>query len=517
MPSIIRMVRLACLILLFPLLSGCSSETPAPPNVLFIAVDDLRPELGCYGDETVKSPNIDRLAQNGITFTRAYCQSAVCNPSRASLLTGLRPDNIRVWDLRTDFRDHQPDAVTLPQYFKHNGYHSVGIGKIYHNVIPDSLSWSEDKLHIAGYPFDPDAVYRAPENLAYLEQRKQEIIAAGREARHIDRLGEWYLKAVATEMVDMPDNVYYDGAQTDVAIEKLRELKGKGKPFFFGVGYYRPHLPFNAPKKYWDLYDRSAIPLAENDRLPEGAPLMAINNLRELRGYRDFKHITHPQDGPLSEAEARLLKHGYLASVSYIDAQVGRLLDALDQLGLAENTIVVLWGDHGWKLGEQGSWCKMTNYEIDTRVPLILSAPGMKQRNLRSERLVEFVDVYPTLCELAGLPVPPGLDGLSAVPLLENPARPWKKAAFSQFLREGIWIAPDGIEYMGYTIRTDRYRYVEWINWETKAFTAAELYDHENDPLEQRNIANLPENAALVQDLAAQMKAGADGALPAEE
>ena len=237
----------------------------------------------------------------------------------------------------------------------------------------------------------------------------------------------------------------------------------------------------------------------------------------ELRGYRDFKHITHPQDGPLSEAEARLLKHGYLASVSYIDAQVGRLLDALDQLGLAENTIVVLWGDHGWKLGEQGSWCKMTNYEIDTRVPLILSAPGMKQRNLRSERLVEFVDVYPTLCELAGLPVPPGLDGLSAVPLLENPARPWKKAAFSQFLREGIWIAPDGIEYMGYTIRTDRYRYVEWINWETKAFTAAELYDHENDPLEQRNIANLPENAALVQDLAAQMKAGADGALPAEE
>ncbi|MCB0316711.1 MAG: DUF4976 domain-containing protein, partial [Calditrichaeota bacterium] len=173
--------------------------------------------------------------------------------------------------------------------------------------------------------------------------------------------------------------------------------------------------------------------------------------------------------------------------------------------------------DHGWKLGEQGSWCKMTNYEIDTRVPLILSAPGMKQRNLRSERLVEFVDVYPTLCELAGLPVPPGLDGLSAVPLLENPARPWKKAAFSQFLREGIWIAPDGIEYMGYTIRTDRYRYVEWINWETKAFTAAELYDHENDPLEQRNIANLPENAALVQDLAAQMKAGADGALPAEE
>lgn len=517
MSCIKRKLILAVMLPLLALLYGCNSERPAPPNVLFIAVDDLRPELGCYGNDYVQSPNIDRLARNGITFNRAYCQSAVCNPSRASLLTGLRPDNIRVWDLQTDFRDHKPDAVTLPQYFKNNGYHSVAIGKIYHNVIPDSLSWSEDKLHIRGYPFDPDAVYRAPENLAILEQRQQEIIAAGREARHIDRLGQWYLKAVATEMVDMPDNVYYDGAQTDVAIEKLGELKANGKPFFFGIGYYRPHLPFNAPKKYWDLYDRAAIPLAENDRLPENAPLMAINNLRELRGYSDFKHIPHPQEGPLSEAETRLLKHGYLASVSYIDAQVGRLLDALDRLGLAENTIVVLWGDHGWKLGEQGSWCKMTNYEIDTRVPLILAAPGMKQRNLRSERLVEFVDVYPTLCELAGLPVPPGLDGRSAAPLLENPDRPWKKAAFSQFLREGIWIAPDGIEYMGYAIRTEHYRYVEWINWETKAFAAAELYDHQNDPLEQHNIVNLPENAALVQELAAQLKAGGDGAIPAAE
>lgn len=496
------------------LLSCKSSTAPKQPNVLFIAVDDLRPELGCYGIDYAKSPNIDRLAQNGFTFTRAYCQSAVCNPSRASLLTGLRPDRIRVWDLQTNFRDNMPDVTTLPQYFKNNGYHTVGIGKIYHNTIPDSLSWSEPKLHIKGYPFDPDAVYRKQENTAYLEQRKREIIAAGKQERHIDRLGEWYLKATATEMVDLPDNAYYDGAQTDVAIQKLSELKGKDQPFFFGIGYYRPHLPFNVPQKYWDLYDRNTIPLAENDYLPENAPLMAINNLRELRGYTDFKNTPRPSEGQLREEQARLLKHGYLASVSYIDAQVGRLLDELDRLGLSDNTIVILWGDHGWKLGEHNSWCKMTNYEIDTRAPLIISAPGMKNKSVQCNRLVEFVDVYPTLCELSGLKIPQELVGTSTVPLMANSNLPWKKAAFSQFLRKGIWIAPDGIEYMGYAIRTEKYRYVEWMNWETKENAAYELYNCESDPQENHNIAGLPENEKIVRELAQQLKAGWRGALP---
>jgi len=496
-------------------LPGCESSTaPKQPNVLFIAVDDLRPELGCYGNDYVKSPNIDRLAQSGVTFSRAYCQSAVCNPSRASLLTGLRPDRIGVWDLKTDFRDNMPDVTTLPQYFKNNGYHTVGIGKIYHNTIPDSLSWSEPKLHIQGYPFDPDAVYRKQENVESLEQRKREIIAAGKQERHIDRLGEWYLKATATEMVDLPDNAYYDGAQTDVAIQKLSELKRKNQPFFFGIGYYRPHLPFNVPQKYWDMYDRNTIPLAENDYLPENAPFMTINNLRELRGYSDFKNTLHPSEGQLREEQARLLKHGYLASVSYIDVQVGRLLDELDRLGLSDNTIVILWGDHGWKLGEHGSWCKMTNYEIDTKVPLIISAPGMKNKNVQCNQLVEFVDVYPTLCELSGLEIPQGLEGSSTVPLLANPNLPWKKAAFSQFLREGIWIAPDGIEYMGYAIRTKKYRYVEWVNWETKENAAYELYDCESDPQENHNIAGLPENGEIVKELAKQLKLGWRGALP---
>jgi arylsulfatase A-like enzyme len=274
------------------LLTNCStSDENKPPNILFIAVDDLRPELGCYGTEYVKSPNIDRLTENGIVFTQSYCQSAVCNPSRASLLTGLRPDRIKVWDLRTDFRDTSPDVITLPQHFKNNGYHTVGIGKIYHNTLPDSLSWSEPKLHIKGYPFDPDAVYRNEKNVASLEERKQKIIAGGKEPRYIDRIGEWYLKDVAYEIVDASDDVYFDGAQTEVALEKIEELSNKEKPFFFAIGFYRPHLPFNVPKNYWDMYERENIPLAENDYVPKDAPLMAINNLRELRGYTDFKTI----------------------------------------------------------------------------------------------------------------------------------------------------------------------------------------------------------------------------------
>ncbi|MFC2133118.1 sulfatase-like hydrolase/transferase [Bacteroidota bacterium] len=484
------------------------------PNILFVAVDDLRPELGCYGNDYVISPNIDRLADNGITFRQAHCQSAVCNPSRASLLTGLRPDTIKVWDLRTKLRDNVPDVVTLPQYFKKNGYHTVGIGKIYHNTIPDDQSWSEAKLHIKGYPFDPDAVYRSEQGVEAIENKKAKIIEEGREERFIDRIGEWYLKAQAYEMPDVPDNAYFDGAQTDIAIDKLAELKDKDKPFFFGVGYYRPHLPFNAPKKYWDMYKREEIPLAENDFVPKNAPIMAINNLRELRGYSDFKHIVHPTEGTLTDEEARVLKHGYLASVSYIDAQVGRLMNKLKELGLDKNTIVILWGDHGWKLGEHASWCKMTNYEIDTRVPMIISTPETKAQNIHTDRLVEFVDIYPTLCDMAGLEIPKGLEGYSAAPLIDKPNRPWKKAVFSQFLREGIWKSPDGIEYMGYSIRTERYRYNEWINWETKELAGIELYDHETDPDENENIAGKPEHVELIKDLAIQLKAGWKKALP---
>ncbi|MCF7973806.1 MAG: sulfatase [Phycisphaerae bacterium] len=486
------------------------------PNILFIAVDDLRPELGCYGNAYVKSPNIDQLARDGITFTQAHCQSAVCNPSRASLLTGLRPDTIKVWTLQDRFRLTTPDVVTLPQYFMQQGYHSVGLGKIYHNVIPDEASWSEPKLFIKGYPFDPDAVYRHAHNVAYLDQRKKDITAQGKQDRYIDQFGQWYLKATATEIVDQPDHVYYDGAQTDLALKKLAELKTLDKPFFFAVGFYRPHLPFNAPKKYWDLYQRENLPLAANPFVPRDSPIMAINNLRELRGYMDFKTVPRPEQGQVAEAEARRLKHGYLACVSYIDAQVGRLLAELETLGLRDNTVVVLWGDHGWKLGEHGSWCKMTNYEVDTRVPLIISTPTTLGKQIQCHQLVEFVDVYPTLCDLAGLNIPSNLEGVSLVPLITHPKRPWKQAVFSQFLREGIWMAPDGQEYMGYAIRTARYRYVEWVHWNTRRTVAYELYDHQIDPQENMNIAARPGQVKVMEELAAQLKAGWRAAAPAQ-
>jgi arylsulfatase A-like enzyme len=495
--------------------SAACARTPPRPNVLFIAVDDLRPALGAYGDSVVKTPNIDRLARGGVTFLQAHAQQAVCNPSRVSLMTGLRPDSTRVWDLETDFRTTVPDVVTLPQLFVQNGYHAVVIGKIYHNIIPDSLSWSEPEIKVPGFPYDPDAVYHHRDNVAIQETRKAAIIAAGRQRESIDRFGIWYLKANATESVDLPDSVYYDGAQTNYAIRKLAELAAAKRPFFFGVGYYRPHLPFNAPQKYWDLYDRETIPLATNPSVPAGAPTMAINSMRELRGYADFAHVGHPFFDTLSVAEARRLKHGYYASVSYVDAQIGRLLDQLDSLGLAENTIVVLWGDHGYKLGEHNSWAKMTTYLIDTHSPLIVRAPGRVPAGLRLGQMVEFVDVYPTLAELAGLERPTHLQGESAVPLFADPARSWKTATFSQFLRHGMWVGPDSLPYMGYSMRTDRYHYVTWINWNTKEVAATELYDLVTDPDETTNLATDPTMATTIADLEQRRVAGWRAARPA--
>lgn len=484
------------------------------PNILFIAVDDLRPTLGAYGDSVIKTPNIDRLARSGVVFLNAHVQQAVCNPSRASLMTGLRPDSLRVWDLETDFRVTTPGVVTLPQHFRQSGYRALSVGKIYHNVLPDSLSWSEPEYKVPGFPYDPDAVYRSPDNVAIQDARKATIIQAGRHAGSIDRFGQWYLKANATESVDLPDSVYYDGAQTDYAVRRLVELKDAGQPFFFAVGYYRPHLPFNAPKKYWDLYDPATLPLATNSFVPVGAPLMAVNTNRELRGYADFQTAPDPSDGRLSEADARRLTHGYYASISYVDAQLGRLLDQLDALGLTSNTIVVLWGDHGYKLGEHNGWAKMTDYVIDTRAPLIIRAPGQIRPGLRLAQLVEFVDVYPTLAALAGLPVPARLQGTSAVPLFSDPGRTWKRAVFSQFLRGGIWVAQDSIPYMGYSMVTPDYHYVAWMNWDTRKCVAWELYDRREDPEENVNLAGRLDQATLLATLEAQRVAGWRAAVP---
>lgn len=470
--------------------------------MLFLAVDDLRPELACYGVEHAITPSLDRLAATGVLFERAYCQQAVCNPSRASVMTGLRPETLGVLDLKTDFRTTRPDAVTVGEHFGRNGYRTWAIGKIFHNIFPDERSWTDPKTFLDGYPFDPDAVYREPENLEALERRKEQIRANGREARFIDRFGQWYLKHTATEAPDVADSAYYDGAQTDYAIEQLEKFAAGEQPFFAAVGFYRPHLPFNAPRRYWDLYDRDAIPLPDPAGPVVDAPPMAINNMRELRGYADFRGRPQPHEGPLAEEEIRLLRHGYLASVSYIDAQVGRLLDALDRLGIADDTVVVLWSDHGWKIGEHQSFGKMTNYEIDTRVPLLVRAPGQQVEGARVGGLVELLDVYPTLSELCGLPAPQGIEGRSFARQLAAPDEPFRDAAYSVFLREGIWTAPDGVEYFGRTIRTDRYRYVEWMRRGETEVVARELYEHDVDPLETRNVAGLPENEKLLVILA---------------
>lgn len=463
------------------------------PNILFIPVDDLRPELGCYGNTIIKTPNIDRLAKGGVTFLRAYCQQAVCNPSRASLLTGLRPDTLQVWDLRTELRDNLPDVVTLPQFFKNKGYTTVGIGKTFHNTFPDTLSWTS-KPHIDGFPFDPDAVYTNEENLAIQEQKIEDLKSKGRSS--IDQLGYWYVKAKATEIGEGGDDAYFDGAQTTKAISLLQDLANDKKPFFLSVGYYRPHLPFNAPKKYWDLYDPSKIELADNSYMPKGSPQYAVHGDAELRNYVDFRDLPWPEDQVLNEQDQRHIKHGYYASVSYIDAQIGRLMDELERLGIAENTIIVLWGDHGWKLGEHNSWGKMSNFEIDTRVPMIFSGLGASAKGQKSNALTEFVDIYPTLLEMTGFEVPGYLHGRSLSTLLEDPSRIVKDAAYSQFLL-GRFGPPRTREKerMGYSVRTENFRYTEWYAWDKVnkmpgEFLDSELYDHRTNHGENINVAH---------------------------
>lgn len=477
------------------------------PNILFIAVDDLRPEFGAYGASYIHSPNFDRIAKAGITFNRAYCQQALCSPSRSSLLTGTRPDTSRIWDLSTHFRTTLPEVVTLPQLFKNDGYFVQGMGKIYHGGLDDPASWSVPWQTPRG------SAYARPENLA----SKQRQLASEPDDETPRQKGENKQKEKsaaaapgsrgrAFESADVPDNTFQDGKVAELAVATLRDLSKKSAPFFLAVGFVRPHLPFVAPKKYWDLYDPAKIALAPNPFRPKDAPDYAMPLQSELRAYAGIPAGHIPDD------LARQLKHGYYAAISYTDAQVGKLLDELDHLGLRQNTIVILWGDHGWKLGEHDAWCKHTNCENDTNAPLLLSVPGMKQRGVHTDALVEFVDVYPTLAELAGLPPPAHLEGKSFAPLLDDPNRPWKQAVFSQYPRNTA-----GRALMGYSMRTFRYRFTVWVERaDHDKIDAIELYDHQADPQENTNIAQVPANAVLVERLMAQWRAGWRGALPAE-
>jgi len=463
-----------------------------------IAIDDLRPELGCYGAAHVKSPNIDAFSETGLLFERAYCQQAVCNPSRTSLMTGLRPDTIGVTGNHSHFRDNRPGVVTLSQLFKNHGYHAQSIGKIYHGVFPagasktvwdtmgDPPSWS-----VPATRFGPRYYYTEEG----IRQAKASFLASYRPQSPAS--DDWTKKLVfgpMTEAPNVPDNTLYDGKVADAALAALKRLKDADEPFFLAVGFIKPHTPFVAPKKYYDLYDEAKIELAATPDFPTGAPRLAGHNSGELRRYTD-----QPNRGPFTKDNQRRLRHGYFACISYIDAQVGRLLAALDDHKLSDDTIVVLYGDHGWHLGEHGLWGKTTNFELDTRVPLIVRAPATQQSAGRSQALVEFVDLYPTLAELAGLPLPVELDGTSFVPLLQSTDRPWKQAAFSQY--------PRG-KRMGYTMRTDDWRYTEWINKQTREVVARELYDHRQDQAETSNVAEASGNTSLVGQLSQQLAGG---------
>lgn len=449
-------------------------------NVLFIAVDDLRPTLGCYEDPIALSPNIDRLAQRGVVFRRAYCQQALCSPSRLSMLTGMLPDTIRVWDLKTHFRKAVPDAVTLPQHFKQNGYHTLSLGKVFHgNGAPakDPPSWSEPARY--DIVTDVELRYALPKN----------------------RAGKG-LKRASTEAADVPDDEYVDGIVCREAIQTLERLAKADEPFFLAVGFRKPHLPFCAPKRYWDLYDRDAIPLPRPAEHPEGAPELAVRSWRELEGYPDV-----PDEGPLSTELIRRLRHGYYACVSYTDAQVGKLLDRLDQLGLADNTAIVLWGDHGFHLGEQGLWTKANNFELATRVPLIMAVPNRAGNGHSSTALVETLDIYPTLAEACGLNVPDELEGVSLCPLLDDSAAPGRAFARSLFPRDRTKFRHKGPgDIMGHALRTDRFRFVQWRENASSNVVAEELYDHQRDPQETVNVADRAEYASTLEELRALLK-----------
>lgn len=508
-------------------LTGCQSpatkkdEPPKGPNILLLSIDDLRPELGCYGNEEIRTPNIDALASVSMTMLNTHCQSAVCAPSRASTMLGYRPDSTRVWYLGDEFRKIDPDAVTMPQYFHKAGYHTVNIGKIFHNFMPDSISWDEPDLRPYPYNTEPHR-YRDGETYWYTAESKAiQEATRNKLLEKVDSPHELYAdgwnRGPAMEIADLPDSIYYDDKQTTLALETLKRIKDKKQPFFMGLGYYRPHLPFVVPKKYWDLYPEGSVSSPPNPKLPENVPVMAADSNYELRFYHNPHKIGRPEDAPLPEQYTDSLRRGYYASVSFIDAQVGRLIEGLKAMDLYDNTIIVLWGDHGWKLGDHNGWGKQTNFRIDTHTPLIIKPSNQKQGK-KITALSELVDIFPTVCDLAEVEKAGYFQGTSLAPLFENPDLPWKDAVFSQFRRRSR-MSKDGQEYMGYSMQTGRYHYVEWYTWdnETKTrgdFAAAELYDHKTDLYETENIAGYPENTALVEKLSEKLAEGWRAARP---
>jgi len=456
-------IRLVTILLLVVVSGACRQQQS--PNILFIAVDDLRPQFGAYGKTFIYSPGLDRLAMDGFVFSRAYANVPVCGASRASLLTGIRPTRTRFVDYLARADEDAPGIVTLPQHFRENGYFTASLGKVFHHLDDSPASWSEAPWHPNADPLTRNASWRD-----YLLPANIVADTSG------SRRGPPY------EMADVPDSAYYDGKIALRAIRMIRRLNNEDAPFFLAVGFLKPHLPFNAPKRYWDLYPEETIHLTDTPLFPVDAPQEAWHNWGELRNYA----YVPPAPDPLPDTLALKLIHGYYAGVSYIDAQVGLLLDELDHLDLADNTIVVLWGDHGWSLGEHGLWCKHSSFNVAVQVPLLLHVPG-KKGGLHIPDLVEFVDLYPSLVDLAGLPLQGHLQGQSFVPSLDGSGESGKTAVFPRW---------HGAE----SIRTSRFLYTEWLN-EDGTTRARMLYDHETDPHETVNQAERPEYEATVADL----------------
>lgn len=451
-----------CALLLAPSAAAVGADAAEPNgklNVLFIAVDDMNNDLGCYGHPLVKSPQIDRLAARGVRFDRAYCQFPLCSPSRTSLMTGRRPDTTKVYDLKKHFREELPDVVTLSQLFKNNGYYAARVGKIYHYGNPAQIG--SDGLD------DPASWHEVANPRGRDKDEEDKII------NHTPKRGLG--SSLSLLVADGSDEEQTDGK---VAAEAIRLMEQhKDRPFFIAAGFYRPHCPYVAPKKYFDLYPMAKIEMPD---IPVGQRRMVP---------RPALASTQPWPWfDVTEEQSREAKQAYYAAISFVDAQIGKLLDALERLELADRTIVVFWSDHGYHLGEHGLWKKQSLFENSARAPLIIASPGQKAVGKGCKRVVEFLDIYPTVVDLAELDSPEGLEGVSLRPLLDDPETEWDRPAITQVQR------PKG---PGYSVRNERYRYTEWNGGEL----GRELYDYEKDPNEERNRADDPKYAEVVKEM----------------